>query len=764
MSDEPRSNPAAYAFSSFAAGLLLARAVGEPATAAAAVALVAFLLAAMRREWRARAAILVGLLALGLSIGARERTTTEREIAMLASSGEDCFVSVSLPVEDDWQTLEDGRSRLVARSFHLTLDDGRALDVGRRIFVTTSDQTPEVIDAATLDAEGFLRRTSRGSYRLTVKSSRLMSVRGDASRLSPAYWNRCLARALRDAAGAWRLASTGSALVEALVLGRQARLPDEMLESYQRGGTYHLLVFSGLQIALLAGALRWVARLLGLRRSADLLLLAVSFFAPAFVGSDPSVSRSSWMLGLLIFTRLWERPVSATNVLFVSALVRLVACPWELDDPGFALTYAATFGIIVGGRALAAIVRRRNGGFFAGAGAELATFPLTLLYFNRIVPGGSIATAVSGPILFGMMVFGVFACMLAPFAPSAAFVLLDAIGASNDLVVAINRFVADGVGLSIAIPAPPALLVGAAFAVTVIAAACGRIAIVPLALAIPVAASLVLGVVRGDAGEGEIRLLDVGQGDGILLRSGRGAILVDGGGSPRDPSLGRRVLVPLLADAGVRRIDAIVLTHPHPDHCGAIPAAMRDFDVRRIVVGRRHVSAPCVRRILDDALRLGIPVADAESEGTLATGAVELRPVFVDLRFRRAPENNGSLVYAATVAGRSVLLTGDVEKEAESVLRYDHAAELRADILKVPHHGGATSSTPKFLDLVNPRIALVSCGRGNPFGHPSGEVIRALRARGALILRTDQEGTVVLRIENRQVRIVREFDTPSATR
>ncbi|MFA6957064.1 MAG: DNA internalization-related competence protein ComEC/Rec2 [Thermoanaerobaculia bacterium] len=764
MSDDPRSNPAAYAFASFVAGLLLARVLIDPAAAAVAAALVALLTFATRKPWSARVAILAGLLALGVSIGARERAATGRELAMLASAGEERFVRVTLPVEDDWQTLEDGRRRLVARSFRAVLPRGGALDVGRKIFVSTAEEPPEVIDAALLEAEGFLRRTPRGSYRLAVKSARLMTVRGRASRLLPAYWNRRMARTLRDAAGEWRVASIGSALVEALLLGRQARLPDEMLESYQRGGTYHLLVFSGLQIAMLAGALRWLARLAGLRRSADLLLLAVSFFAPAFIGSDPSVSRSAWMLGLLIFTRLWERPVSATNALFASALVRLVACPWEIDDPGFALTYAATGGIIVGGRALAALLRlKRSGSLAAGAGAELATFPLTLLYFNRIVPGGSIATALAGPILFGMLVAGALACALAPFVPGAAFVVLDAIGSSNDLVVAINRFVADGVGLSMAMPAPPGWLVAAAFGIAVAATARGRTRIVPFALAIPVVVAIATGAVRRDAGEGEIRLLDVGQGDAILLRSGRGAILVDGGGSSRDPSIGRRVLVPQLADAGVRRIDAIVLTHPHPDHCGAIPAAMRDFDVGRVVVARRHVSAPCVQRILDDALRLGIPVADAQSEGVIATGGVELRPIDVATRFRRAPENNGSLVYAASVGGRSLLLTGDVEKEAETVLRYDHAGELRADILKVPHHGGASSSTAKFLDLVRPRIALVSCGRGNPFGHPSADVVSSLRARGALVLRTDTEGTVVLRIEKRQVLIVREFDTPSAS-
>jgi competence protein ComEC len=386
-----------------------------------------------------------------------------------------------------------------------------------------------------------------------------------------------------------------------------------------------------------------------------------------------------------------------------------------------------------------------------------------LLWFNRIVPGGSIATLVAGPILLAMLLAGALACLLVPFAPVGAFVVLDAIGSANATVVAINRFVADGAGLSIAMPAPAGTIVALAFAAVVLATARGRFALVPIALAIPVAASITLAIVRADAGEGEIRLLDVGQGDAILLRSGTGAILVDAGGSARDPSVGRRLLVPRLADAGVRRIDAIVLTHPHPDHCGAIPAAMRDFEVGRVVVARRHVSAPCVQRLLDDALRLGVPVADAEAEGVLATGEVELHRVGLATRFRRARENNGSLVYAARVAGRSLLLTGDVEKEAETVLRYDHASALRADILKVPHHGGATSSTAQFLDRVAPRIALVSCGRGNPFGHPADSVIAELRSRGVLVLRTDRAGTVVLKVRNRQLLILREFDTPSAS-
>lgn len=764
MSDESRPQSAASGFLAFALGLVLARALISPWLAAAALGVVASMLLATRLPRRARAAVLVGLVSAGLAIGAQERAATGRELAMIASIGEGRFVRVVVPVEDDWHELEDGRRRLVARSFRAALPDGGELAVPRRIAISTADEPPDVLESDSLEAEGFLRRNERGTYRLMVKSARLISTRGEASRWSAALWNRKLARELRAAAGEWRTASLGSALVEALVLGRHARLPDEMLESYQRGGTYHLLVFSGMQIALLAGALRWLARLAGLRRSADALLLGVAFFAPAFIGADPSVSRSSWMLGLLIFTRLWERPVSATSALFASALVRLVLCPWELDDPGFALTYAATAGILVGGRALASLAGSRAGAFSFGAGAEIATFPLTLLYFNRIVPVGSLATLVAGPILTAMLVGGVIACALCVVSHDAAFVVLDAIGSSNEVVVAINRAVADDAGLSIAMPAPPGWLVAAAFALGVIAIARGRAALFPLVLAAPLIASIALGIVRADAGEAEIRFLDVGQGDGVLLRSGRGAILVDAGGSSRDPSFGRRVLVPRLADAGVRRLDAIILSHPHPDHCGGIPAAMRDFDVGRVIVARRHVAAPCVQRLMDEALRLGVPVADAESAGGLAIGAIELTRIALNTKFRRAPENNGSLVFAAQVAGRSLLLTGDIEKEAETVLRYDSPESLAADILKVPHHGSASSSTRSFLDLVAPRIAIVSCGRDNPFGHPAGVVVESLTEKRVRICRTDLHGTIVLRIKDRKVFLQKEFDTPSRSR
>jgi len=185
--------------------------------------------------------------------------------------------------------------------------------------------------------------------------------------------------------------------------------------------------------------------------------------------------------------------------------------------------------------------------------------------------------------------------------------------------------------------------------------------------------------------------------------------------------------------------------------------------VARVVVGRRHVSADCVQKVMDEALRLGIPVTDAESTGVITAGSMEMQPIPTDTTFRRAPENNSSLVYSVRIGGRSLLLTGDIEKEAETVLRYDHAGELRADILKVAHHGGGNSSTARFLDLVEPRVALVSCGRDNPFGHPHVDVVQELRGRGARLLRTDLEGTVVVRLEKRKMLIEREFDTPSAT-
>ena len=234
-------------------------------------------------------------------------------------------------------------------------------------------------------------------------------------------------------------------------------------------------------------------------------------------------------------------------------------------------------------------------------------------------------------------------------------------------------------------------------------------------------------------------MLDVGQGDSILLRDGDRAILVDGGGS-RGGDIGGRVLLPALLGEGVTRLEALVMTHPDADHCSGLVDVAAYLPVREVWMAPGWDPQGCAGRLLD------LPGARTRllSRGQRLTlgrwRLTALHPAAAD----DGPVNERSLVLLAEVNGRRALLTGDVESGAERELAACCAQGLHADLLKVAHHGSRTSSTAPFLEAVAPRLALISVGLRNLYHHPAPEIVERLGER-ARLLRTDRAGEIVVR-------------------
>jgi competence protein ComEC len=254
------------------------------------------------------------------------------------------------------------------------------------------------------------------------------------------------------------------------------------------------------------------------------------------------------------------------------------------------------------------------------------------------------------------------------------------------------------------------------------------------------------------AGTVVVQSVDVGQGDCWLVVTPRGRVLVDGGGSAdRAYEFGRLRLLPKLADLGAVSLDAVVLTHPHPDHTRGLLAVLSSLPVARVVLPRA-----AARNVFLDEVFAVVQKRRLVLERFGAGGRFEAAGLAFDVLhppddpYPRAAENNGSLVVRTRAEGRTLLLASDIEAPAERDL-LAAGEDLRADVLKVPHHGSRTSTTADFLARVSPRIALVGVGRRNRFGHPAPEVLARLAAAGVRVFRTDRDGDLALRLAGGRV-------------
>jgi competence protein ComEC len=351
------------------------------------------------------------------------------------------------------------------------------------------------------------------------------------------------------------------------------------------------------------------------------------------------------------------------------------------------------------------------------------------------------------------------AAVLPSFVLSKACLRL--VGALDGVCSLTNGFLGGFLSLRRFSPAPPPFIVAGALLLFAISLAWERRAVRRTGatlLLVPLLWSLALLAERREVAVPEIDVLDVGQGDAILLRSGRKTLLLDGGGHGIDPRFGRSTLIPMLVDRGVISIDAVALSHPHPDHCGGLIAVLSDLPVGELWIVPRHLREPCGRRLLDEAMAGQVMLVPLATGRRMHLGAFSLNPIVPTITFKRSTLNNSSVVFQAATGRRNVLLTGDAENDAEQWLLDGHF-DLHADILKVGHHGSRTSTGQPFLEAVHPRISVISCGRHNPFGHPGASVIAALHRAGAQVYRTDREGTISILCGNRMT-VRRQIDTP----
>lgn len=539
-------------------------------------------------------------------------------------------------------------------------------------------------------------------------------------------------------------------------------------------GATHVLCVSGLHVGFVLAGTLLAAGVLGIsRRWLPVAVLPVLAFYALMTGMGPAVLRASVMIMAVLWAARLDRERDWPTALAMAAGLLLLYNPSFMFEIGFQLSFAATWGILYTGPPLNEVFIKRwslprwvGTPLVVTAAAQLGTLPLLMYYFNLFTPVAPLANLLLVPLV------GVI--MLAGFMGSAAgLIFLPAAGlinAGTGLLIDLFLWLAGllngipGGTAYLATPPRPAVLLWYAGLVLVVEAARGRFQLTglhrPKQGAVTAAGLLLILVIfwpwSSTGGRMQVHFLDVGQGDSILVRfPGGQTMLVDAGGRPGEPEearqVGDAVVVPYLHRLGINKLDALVVTHPHDDHAGGVPAVVDKLSVRALVLSR----GPGYDDLLSQLESKRVPVYRVGAGQMLRLDnrveVLVLGPGNDAEVLRKNNLNDNSLVLRLEYGDVSFLLTGDIEEQAQRQL-LGGGAELRSDVLKVPHHGSRFYE-PRFYQAVSPAYAVIQVGERNRFGHPAQKAVETLVSSGARVLRTDMDGAVLFISDGRELEI-----------
>jgi len=584
--------------------------------------------------------------------------------------------------------------------------------------------------------------------------------------------------------------------MQGLLIGDRQELQPELYDDFSDIGMTHVLAISGLHVSVFTAGCFWLLRLMRLTRERAFLVcfILVPLYV-LFTGASPSAIRAGLMGMLGLLAMRLDKWKDSLRYILIAALAMLAANPYYIYNVSFQLSFLVTAGLILlvprFVQMLQMLPAAVSGAIAVTVAAQLFSFPIVIYYFHILHLLSPVANLLLVPLTSVVILpLGMISLLLGVIYPALGHLPAWLNSQAAELLFRAVTWTAEREALLTIWPQVPIWWVVAYYALLLaIVILCPRLrsisrSHVARGLTVLAAASmtaLILYAYEGDpwSRTGIVSVLDVGQGDSILIRTPTGRhILVDGGGtvnrareeevwrSRRDPyEVGKDTLVPLLRRRGIRRLDAVIATHLDADHIGGLHAVIEHVPTERILFNGTLKDSPYADRLIASALERDIPlipvsagqVWQADRETTLTF----LHP-FADAggastTLRHVDDQNGeSVVFVLQMDDALFLFTGDIgETEERAILRSLQGGgnggaavapglQGRVDVLKVAHHGSRYSTSDAWLEYWQPLNGVISAGR-NFYGHPTSDVLERLAERDILTYRTDQHGEIQYR-------------------
>lgn len=582
------------------------------------------------------------------------------------------------------------------------------------------------------------------------------------------------------------LPENSASLLKGILLGDCTDISSDVKENFKECNLSHMLAVSGAHLSYLIIGINMILnkKVFGKRASKIITIFGIIIFMN-ITNMSPSIERAGISSIICIIASLIHRKPDAINAVAIAMLCTVIKNPLSTLNVGMQLSYAGTLSLLMfaNGREKnnsREIIENSEKGknikkylvesIKVTLCANILIMPLTIYKFNTISLNFIFANLVAGPLLGLSLILGLIMLVTSFISLNTAKFISFILNIILIILMKSTKLISQIPYSNITVITPHLISIVIIYTIIFLGYYIAKspelrkklkvnkklmIKTIAIVLSITIISVATLNLLE----EKKLKLyfVDVGQGDCTYLKTPSGKnILIDGGGN-RDKEkydVGKKVLLPYLLDRRVKKLDYIIVSHFDADHATGVAQILGKIDVSSIILTRQLEENDIYRHILSIAKEKKIKLIYVKEGDVLKIGGIKISIIHPENKLMiNNPMNNNSIVCKVEYNSFSMLLTGDIEMEAEELILRKNI-NLKADVLKVAHHGSKTSTTGEFLKAINPKVALIGVGKNNNFGHPSNEVIQRLKENGTRIYRTDENGEISITV-NKKGRIIK---------